>query len=61
LSVQRGNKEQDGMGERVLMHDGGVGLPTLNRLWNSSKYGIPEGPAFDIKFIRGTCVVNQPG
>jgi hypothetical protein len=49
------------MGERVLMHDGGVGLPTLNRLWNSSKYGIPEGPAFDIKFIRGTCVVNQPG
>jgi hypothetical protein len=27
-----GIKNGKGMGERVLMHAGGVGLPTLNRL-----------------------------
>jgi hypothetical protein len=52
------------MGERVLMHAGGVGLPTLNRLRNSSIYGVLEGPAVDIKSIKsikGMRVVNQPG
>jgi hypothetical protein len=49
------------MGERALKYDGGVGFPTLNHLWNSSKYGIPEGLAVDIKFIRGMYAVNQPG
>ena len=42
-----GRKDRKGMGERTLLHDGGVGLPTLNRLWNSHKYGAPEGPAVD--------------
>ena len=50
-SVGRPRREQRterklGRGEGpIIMHDGGVGLPTLNRLGNSSKYGVPEGPS----------------